>query len=98
MLHGWSNRSRVSVFNGKFLIRSDAATGHVNDDIGGAYTNTVEVGSDQTGGTSGGPWLIGYNPGTVATFKFGANSLFGSNNGNFVNSVNSFLPPSAWDT
>ena len=85
-----SNPEDSNPFNGKFLIRSDAATGHVNDDIGGVFTNTVEVGSDQTGGTSGGPWLIGYNPGTTATFKFGANSLFGSNNGNYANSVNSF--------
>jgi len=85
-----TNSEDGNPFNGKWQIRSDAATGHVNDDIGGNFTNTVEIGSDQTGGTSGGPWIIGYNPGTSKTFKFGANSMFGSNNGNFVNSVNSF--------
>lgn len=85
-----TNPADGTPFDGKFLIRSDTATGNVNDNIGGSFTNTVEVGSDQTGGTSGGPWLIGYNPGTSKTFKYGGNSLFGSNNGNYANSVNSF--------
>jgi hypothetical protein len=85
------NTTDGNPFAGKFLIRSDAATGNVNDNLGGDFTNTVEVGSDQTGGASGGPWIIGYNPATAATFKFGANSTLGtSNDGNYANSVNSF--------
>jgi hypothetical protein len=83
-----TNSADGNPFDGKYLIRSDAATGHVNDDLGGDFTNTVEVGSDQTGGASGGPWLIGYNPGTSKTAKYGSNSLIGG--GNYANSVNSF--------
>jgi hypothetical protein len=77
-------------FDGKFLIRTDAATGHINDDIGGDFTNTVEVGSNQTGGTSGGPWIIGYNPAAKAKVKYSGNNLFGSPSGNWANGVNSF--------
>ena len=77
-------------FDGKFLIRTDAATGHINDDLGGDFTNTVEVGSNQTGGTSGGPWIIGHNPAPVAKRKYSGNNLLGSPNGNYANGVNSF--------
>ncbi len=77
-------------YDGKFLIRTDAATGHINDDIGGDFTNTVEVGSDQTGGTSGGPWIIGHNPAVTAKRKYSGNNLLGSPSGNYANGVNSF--------
>lgn len=73
-------------FNGNWMIRSDAATGQV---ASFGYTNTTEVGSDQTGGTSGGPWIIGYCPSANSTFC--ANNLFITHgDGDYVNSVNSF--------
>lgn len=73
-------------FNGNWMIRSDAATGQV---ASFGYTNTTEVGSDQTGGTSGGPWIIGYCPGPNSTFC--ANNVFITHgDGDYVNSVNSF--------
>ena len=76
-------------FNGNWQIRSDAATGNINTASG--FTDTVEVGSDQTGGASGGPWIIGYNPGSGSTATFSSNNVFsGHGDGNFVNSVNSF--------
>jgi V8-like Glu-specific endopeptidase len=80
-------------FNGNWEIRTEAATGNVNDNLGGNFTNTIEIGSDQTGGTSGGPWIIGFNPGGPKNFKFGSNNTFvanSSNDGNYANSVNSF--------
>jgi V8-like Glu-specific endopeptidase len=80
-------------FNGNWEIRTEASTGNVNDNIGGNFTNTVEIGSDQTGGTSGGPWIIGYNPGGPKNFTYGSNNtfVFGTHNdGNYANSVNSF--------
>lgn len=40
-------------------IPSPAATGAVNP-LG--YNNVIEIGNPQTGGTSGGPWIIGLNP------------------------------------
>jgi len=76
-------------FNGNWMIRSDAATGQV---ASFGYTNTTEVGSDQTGGTSGGPWIIGYSPAVNSTFC--ANNTYpgtGTHGGcDYVNSVNSF--------
>ena len=88
-----TNSTDGNAFNGNWEIRTDAATGNVNDNIGGIYTNTIEIGSDQTGGASGGPWIIGYNAGNKTTFTYGSNNTYVANthgDGNFVNSVNSF--------
>lgn len=76
-------------FNGEWQIRSDAATGNINTASG--FTDTVEIGSDQTGGTSGGPWIIGWNPASGSTATYSSNNVFsGHGDGNYVNSVNSF--------
>jgi V8-like Glu-specific endopeptidase len=62
-------------FNGKTMQQCEAATGVVNS-LG--ITNTVEIGCDQTGGTSGGPWLSsgqGWNrfyPGVAGNFNHAA--------------------------
>jgi V8-like Glu-specific endopeptidase len=90
---GETNTTDGNPFNGNWEIRTDAATGNVNDSIGGIYTNTIEIGSDMTGGASGGPWIIGYNPGGSSTFTYGSNNTYKANthnDGNFANSVNSF--------
>lgn len=65
---------QAAPFNGKVMVQCEAATGVVNS-LGVA--NTVEIGCDQTGGTSGGPWLDTFVPGVS-----GAN--------NYAASVNSF--------
>ena len=88
---GVTNPQNGNPFNGKWPIRSDAATGHVNDDIGGDFLNTVEIGSDQTPGANGGPWIIGYNPSGKQTVTFGSNNTVGTHGaGNYANSVTSF--------
>ena len=80
-----TNSGDGNPFNGNWMIRSDAATGQV---ASFGYTNTTEVGSDQTGGTSGGPWIIGYN---AINSTYGANNVFITHgDGDYVNSVNSF--------
>lgn len=46
-------------FGGAVMVEAQAATGALNV-LGMA--DTVETGSDMTGGSSGGPWLIGFAP------------------------------------
>ena len=50
---------QAAPFNGKSLVQCEAGTGAVN--VFG-FNNTVEWGCDTTGGTSGGPALIGFVP------------------------------------
>jgi V8-like Glu-specific endopeptidase len=61
-------------FGGNVMIESQSSTG-AQDQFG--VTDTVEVGNSQTGGTSGGPWILNFKQG-----KAGAN--------NYANGVNSF--------
>jgi hypothetical protein len=49
----------ASPFNGNVLIESQSSTGA--EDQGG-QVDTVEVGSDMTGGCSGGPWILVFYP------------------------------------
>ena len=61
-------------FSGDRMIESQSSTG-AQDQFG--FTDTVEVGNSQTGGASGGPWIL--------TFKQGQT---GANN--YANGINSF--------
>ncbi len=67
-------------FNGQILIQSESSTGALNQF---SQTNTVEVGSDQTGGSSGGAWILGFDPASASVPP--ANP-----GGNMANGVNSF--------
>jgi V8-like Glu-specific endopeptidase len=61
-------------FNGKVNVQCEAATGDIN--VRG-INNTIEVGCDATGGTSGGPWIHTFQPGAAGS-------------SNLVRSLNSF--------
>ncbi|HXN25327.1 MAG TPA: hypothetical protein VOA41_21560 [Candidatus Dormibacteraeota bacterium] len=69
-------------FNGNQMVYSRSST-EVFDLFG--YTDTVGVGSDMTGGSSGGPWIVGWNEGSVTPAG-----------GDYVNGLNSykFISPS----
>jgi hypothetical protein len=58
-------------FNGRVPYQCEAGTGKL-----GPFRNTIEIGCDHTGGTSGGPWLISFAPGTAGA----KNNLAGSLN------------------
>jgi len=58
-------------FGGSAMVETEAATGELNTF---GMADTVETGSDMTGGSSGGPWMIGFAPG----------------GGGYVNGLNSF--------
>jgi len=75
---------QASPFAGNHLYQDDAATGTLNPF---GTTNIVEAGNPQTGGTSGGPWVIGLIPKNSADPAPSNNTIKG---GNFANGVNSF--------
>jgi V8-like Glu-specific endopeptidase len=72
-------------FEGNYLYQDDAATGAF-DPLG--TTNVVEAGDPQTGGTSGGPWVIGFNPSNGPNTNPNNNTSPGFYN--LENGVNSF--------
>jgi hypothetical protein len=76
---------QASPFEGNYLYQDNGATGAVNP-LGS--TNVVEVGNPQTGGTSGGPWIIGFNPKDAKDPSPNNNTNPGDNN--LENGVNSF--------
>jgi hypothetical protein len=75
-----------SPFEGNYLYQDNGATGAVNP-LGS--TNIVEAGNPQTGGTSGGPWVIGFDPGNATD----PNPINNTNptSKNLANGVNSFI-------
>ncbi len=73
-------------FGGSHIWQDEAATGAVNPL---SYNNVIEVGNPQTGGTSGGPWIIGLNPESLPLEAPGNNTT-GGTGGNYVNGLNSF--------
>jgi V8-like Glu-specific endopeptidase len=75
---------QAAPFEGNYLYQDNGATGILNP-LGA--TGIVEVGNPQTGGTSGGPWIIGFDPNDGAT-PAPNNNVF--NGLNLVNGVNSF--------
>jgi hypothetical protein len=76
---------QAAPFEGNYLYQNNGATGIVNP-LGSNMV--VETGDPQTGGTSGGPWVIGFDPNNN-TVPSGASN----NNGgiNYDNGVNSFV-------
>ncbi|MGB8259755.1 MAG: hypothetical protein WCE75_05375 [Terracidiphilus sp.] len=72
-------------FEGNYLYQNNGATGTVNP-LGS--NDVVEVGDPQTGGCSGGPWVIGFNPNNNPNINPNNNFLNGNN---YDNGVNSFV-------
>jgi V8-like Glu-specific endopeptidase len=75
-----------SPFEGNYLYQDNGATGLVNP-LG--TTNIVEVGNPQTGGTSGGPWIIGFDPANATDPN--PNNNVNPTLKNLANGVNSFV-------
>lgn len=77
---------QAAPFEGNYLYQDNAATGELNP-----FSNSgiVEVGSPQTGGTSGGPWILGFDPyeGANPTIN---NNITPAGDYNMVNGLNSF--------
>ncbi len=71
-------------FGGNHQWDNEAATGTLNP-LG--TSNVIEVGNPQTGGTSGGPWVIGFDPQSLPATD-GNNTAPGY--ANLVNGLNSF--------
>jgi len=72
-------------FEGNYLYQDNGATGALNPN---GSSGIVEVGNPQTGGTSGGPWIVGFNPNNATDPS--PNNTVGTGNFNMVNGVNSF--------
>ncbi len=72
-------------FGGAYQWDDEAGTGTLNP-LG--TTNIIEVGNPQTGGTSGGPWIIGFDPQNLADQNIGNNTA--PTYTNLVNGLNSF--------
>jgi V8-like Glu-specific endopeptidase len=77
---------QASPFDGNHMYQDEAATGLLNPF---GNNNIVEIGNPQTGGTSGGPWIIGFNP-NHATDPAPSNNTTNKSGGNYANGLNSF--------
>jgi len=77
---------QAAPFEGNYLYQDNGATGEL-DPFGNS--GIVEVGNPQTGGTSGGPWILGFDPyqGANPTIN---NNITPAGDYNMVNGVNSF--------
>jgi V8-like Glu-specific endopeptidase len=75
---------QASPFEGNYLYQDNAATGELNPF---GNSGIVEVGNPQTGGTSGGPWILGFDPNN-GTDGAAVDNINGDKN--LVNAVNSF--------
>jgi hypothetical protein len=69
-------------FTGNWMVQTDASTGDF-DFLN--ITDTIGIGSDQTGGTSGGPWIIGFDTGSNPAGNPGTNQANGLNSYVWVN-------------
>lgn len=66
----------VSPYDGKWLVQTDASLSRADTSF---TPNTLGIGTAQTAGSSGGPWIIGFTP----SLTMGAN--------NYVNGVTSYI-------
>ena len=76
---------QAAPFEGNYLYQDTGATGAVNPF---GSNHVVEAGNPQTGGTSGGPWILGFDPGP-ATDPSPINNTTGGGS-DMANGVNSF--------
>jgi V8-like Glu-specific endopeptidase len=77
---------QASPFDGNHMYQDEAATGLLNPF---GNNNIIEIGNPQTAGTSGGPWIIGFNPNN-ATDPAPGNNTTNKSGGNYANGLNSF--------
>ena len=77
---------QAAPFEGNYLYQDNGATGAVNPY---GSTNVVEIGDPQTGGTSGGPWVISFNPNNATDPSPNNNTAPGYSNA--LNGVNSYV-------
>lgn len=68
----------AGMFNGQVMVEADSSTGVVGG--GGAWNDTIQVGNDMTGGSSGGPWIRHMFPNQFGNLQ------------NLANGLNSFAP------
>jgi V8-like Glu-specific endopeptidase len=54
----------ASPFNGETMQQCSSSFGHNDSRIGGAGATPFAIGCDMTGGSSGGPWIVKYVPGS----------------------------------
>jgi V8-like Glu-specific endopeptidase len=78
---------QASPFEGNYLYQDNGATGALNP-LGA--TGIIEVGNPQTGGTSGGPWILGFDPNQAKDPSPNNNVPSAGGDFNMVNGVNSF--------
>jgi hypothetical protein len=76
---------QAAPFEGNYLYQNNGATGALNPQ---GDNNVVEVGNPQSDGTSGGPWILGFDP-NGATDPNPTNNIAPSYT-NLINGVNSF--------
>jgi len=75
---------QASPFEGNYLYQDNGATGALDPE---GTSNIIQVGNPQTGGTSGGPWIIGFNPNNATDPNPNNNFVNGNN---YINGLNSF--------
>jgi hypothetical protein len=68
----------AGMFNGQVMVEADSSTGTTGGS--GSHSDTVQVGNDMTGGSSGGPWIRHMFPNQYGNMQ------------NLANGVNSFEP------
>lgn len=67
-------------FDGGKIHVCGSSLAYVDDSDAGAPGTSVAIGCDMTGGSSGGPWLVGFGkPGQIGGGAFCCNFLFGHN-------------------
>ena len=77
---------QAAPFEGNYLYQDNGATGALSPEGAGGI---VEVGNPQTGGTSGGPWMLGFDPYSGANPTVN-NNITPSGDYNMINGINSF--------
>ncbi len=70
----------ASPYNGQYMVETQASYAR-QDSPAGCTPYTTGIGSDQTGGTSGGPWILRFVPGSAGARNYanGVNSYIWSN-------------------
>jgi hypothetical protein len=69
---------QAAPFSGDWMVQAEAST--ADFDLFGV-NDTISIGNDETGGSSGGPWILGFDPGS---------NPGGYPGGNYANGLNSY--------